>query len=253
MSKRKGPETLQEQADALVRLQGGSELERQLIETPVGRVEDHSEGANATFWVKLEDGTECFHKPIYGTDATVCFSYGQDPDEPSIHEVAAWRLASGLGAPASDLVAPCVLRTVGDAVGALSLRFDGADADRDDFEDIAAQVYFAGFFDALVGQQDRHLGNVRHAIEAGRLGLFDHGFAFARPGDLLNASELLGWRRLEGVLGLRDDEIAALDTLLGSTDLLGVATVLSAERIDALEIRARRMQASGRVLKEGEF
>jgi hypothetical protein len=48
------------------------------------------------------------------------------------------------------------------------------------------RILAAGFFDALIGQQDRHGGNL--LVDQDRLYLIDHGFAFGRTGDGIPAA-----------------------------------------------------------------
>ena len=56
--------------------------------------------------------------------------------------------------------------------------------------------------------------------EAERLTLIDHGYAFARPGDILNHTDLLVARRDHGAIALLDAErirAAAPDGMLGGS------------------------------------
>jgi hypothetical protein len=109
----------------------------------------------------------------------------------------------------------------------------------------------AAFFDALVAQQDRHAGNWRWDGE--RLALIDHGYAFARPGDILNHSELVAARHSHGAGALLAEERQALTRLFGDPALLGMTSFLEPERARALADRAQLMLTRDEVLRLGEF
>ena len=51
----------------------------------------------------------------------------------------------------------------------------------------------AAFFEAPIGSQDRHDENLRASTPPPYLGLIDHGYAFARPGDYHNAYPTAGF------------------------------------------------------------
>src|SRR5207302_5978660 len=102
-----------------------------------------------------------------------------------------------LGSPWSELVAPAVwfdppgvasIRLCGPVIlglgGSAFLPEPGAGFDR--------LVADAAFFDALIGAQDRHDQNLRAEMPP-RLGLIDHGYAFARPGDVHNSYPTAGF------------------------------------------------------------
>jgi hypothetical protein len=110
----------------------------------------------------------------------------------------------------------------------------------DPFVDDPDRARAAAFFDSLIGQQDRNGGNIRWDAGHAVLYVIDQGYAFARPGDPLNASPFVLVRGIDDP-SLDDDEIDALNRLLGSGDLLGVADALEDERAEALERRARIM------------
>jgi hypothetical protein len=110
-----------------------------------------------------------------------------------------------------------------------------------------------GFFDALIAQQDRHLGNMRWDSGSQRLGLFDHGYAFAVPGDYFNHSAFVEWRWNAGQQRLDAWEVAALQGLLNSYELHAVAPMLAPHRAQRLEERAQLMLASGAILARGQW
>ena len=100
----------------------------------------------------------------------VARNYGHSLATPPICECAAWQLAKNLGEPYDRLVPVTVYREAGPVdddpaswnEGSLALRLDGAAfmgsaVTRDAREGALA----AGFFDALIGNQDRHAGQFR--------------------------------------------------------------------------------------------
>jgi hypothetical protein len=247
---------LQEQINALAALQGGTPVEDDLLTSPVCDYDEVGGGCSETYRVELESGTVAFHKPFSGVDVALACDFGhEDPDQVPVQEAAAWRLASALGAPVSEVVCVCVLRTIEDEPGSLSLLVPGEpwyghDGDSDGLSEISDQATAAAFFDSLVAQQDRHNGNF--LVYRDRLGLIDHGFTFALPGHLLNYSNLLQWRLTESDPTLTAWERRALRRLL-YTDLAGLRPVLAADRADALAARAERMLTNSRLLRIGEF
>lgn len=183
-----------------------------------------------------------------GLDPGTARVFGHRTHQQPLHEVAAWRLAASLGGPWLRLVPPCVMRRCVGRLGSLARGVEGIPGSRmaDDLPAASA----AGFFDALIGQQDRHRGNFLRNDD--RVWLIDHGFAFARDGDPLNESHFVDLRN-RWAPQLTAAKVSALDRLLCRDDLLGVAGVLEADRADALRKRARRMRSTGRVLRSGEF
>jgi hypothetical protein len=221
-----------------------------------------------------------FFKPLSGVKPATAHAYGHDsPVDVGIHEVAAWWLARELGPPWSEMVAPAVWF---DPPGAVDIRSSGPvilgmggsallPQPGVGFDELIAD---AAFFDALIGAQDRHDQNLR-AEAPPRLGLIDHGYAFARPGDLHNSYETAGFflrirfgeRRfalphgpvldysgvgpLSPALNAREE--ATIVRLAADRDLLGVAQLLSDDRAQALRDRIARMAGSGEVLRAGDF
>jgi hypothetical protein len=106
----------------------------------------------------------------------------------------------------------------------------------------------AAFWDALIGQQDRHYGNYRFDIRAQQppLGLIDNGYAFAAPTQWNDyhphASIFVHHRRLAGRLALNRDERDWLGRLLADGELLdNLSDTLAPEQFQALRARIRRM------------
>jgi len=151
------------------------------------------------------------------------------------------------------LVAAAVLRDINGEDGALIDRRYGQKGAAAAVSPPLAERLAAAFVDSLIGQQDRHTGNLRWDASVGRLGLIDHGYAFAVPGDPCNASVFVGDRHGIGHAGLVATEAAALQQLVGSPELLGLGDVLEPERGRALVERANRMLATGRILHVGDF
>jgi hypothetical protein len=245
--------TLQSQVDAIVAQQGTTPVEDDLLSSPVIWRQDETddESTNGCYRVELESGTTAYHKTFEGVHVRIAASYGhEDPDQIPINEAAAWRLAAALGEPVSQLVCVCVLRTIHDEPGSLSRHMFGEPWNIA-LGSIADKATPAAFFDSLIAQQDRHAGNFLTDLDS--LGLIDHGYTFARPGDLLNHSYLVQWRHENGEPTLTEWERGALGRLLASTDLLGLRAILLPDRADALTDRARRMTATNQILRQGHF
>src|SRR5215218_7613022 len=134
-----------------------------------------------------------------------------------------------MGGQVADLVTPCLLWTYAGEPGSLNRRLEGVNHSTDPFAMEPPQCRAAAFFDCVVAQQDRHLGNLRWDAATRRLGLYDHGYAFALPGDYLNASVFVDWRHGQGQPHLEQWERDTLDQLLGSGDLLGVGDMLPSD------------------------
>jgi hypothetical protein len=135
--------------------------------------------------------------------------------------------------------------------GSLALKLEGAAmkgaaVKREAREDALA----AGFFDALIGNQDRHAGQFRFDAASGTLGLLDHGFAFAVERAICRGAYFQTFRRQEQV-AITDEEREALARLLDDPDLFGLAGVLEPDRAERLTWRARRMLDLGVVLLRG--
>jgi hypothetical protein len=112
----------------------------------------------------------------------------------------------------------------------------------------------AAFFDSLIGQQDRHRGNYRRDAGNEKLGLIDHGYAFAHlPDQYFNRSVFVEWRWDAARGDLTEAEREALEGLLASGDLHGLERFLLPEEAEALASRAKRMLERGAILDLGEF
>ena len=212
-----------------------------------------SPGANTTYGVWFESGTQAFHKPFSGVNVPTAMGYDHHPDQVPINECAAWRLAAALGGPLAELVTPCLLWRYEGEPGSLSRRLEGVNKTTEPLGAAPAQCRAAAFFDCLISQQDRHLGNMRWDAPNQRLGLYDHGYCFALPGHYLNDTTFLRWLHAQGAIRLEDWEFEALKRLLEDPGLLGMRDILLPERADALERRASRMRETAELLAAGEF
>lgn len=249
--------SFQDQAQAVIRRQG-SIAENPLIMLPITSYQQHqtqNPGARpASVWhVVLDNRLEAFHKPFDDVDVALARAYGHHRREPPIHECAAWRLAHEIGSPIEDLVAPTVMRQRNGKWGSLCLRQPGVGQTIEPMIHRPDLAKAAGFFDALIAQQDRHLGNMRWDTVIQRIGLFDHGYSFAVPGDRFNHSAFVEWRWSSGQQLLESWETAALKGLLNSYELHAVAPMLSPQRARRLEERAELMLTSGTILATGQW
>lgn len=246
----------------LLDLQGAHPVERALLEGEVAAYEPHetaASGVNSVFYVEIEPDLVAFHKPHDGIVPRIARDYGHSFDTPPVCECAAWQLAKHLGEPYNRLVAVTVYRAVGpsdeDQVawndGSLALRHEGlamkgSTVKREAYEDALA----AGFFDALIGNQDRHAGQFRWDEANGALGLLDHGFSYPVEGALCRGAYFQQFRRQERAV-ITDQEREVLHRLLEEGDLFGLAGILEPDRAERLRWRAQRMLDLGLVLLKG--
>ena len=115
-----------------------------------------------------------------------------------------------------------MFRKINDAGGAL-INDRKAKADLRVFMEAGGQAAAAGFWDSLIGQQDRNTQNFRYDRSTRTLALIDHGFSFARPGDICN-STIFAHARDQSSPGLSQEERAALGAL-DAGDLHGLRGV----------------------------
>lgn len=246
----------------LLDLQGSHPVERALLENDVVAYEPHSTGAsgvNSVFYVELEDDIVAFHKPHDGIVPRVARDYGHSLDTPPISECAAWQLARQLGDPFDRLVAVTVYRPVGPPYedpgswrdGSLALRHEGvAFKGSTVTREVPGDALAAGFFDALIGNQDRHAGQFRWDEPNRRLGLLDHGFSFPVEAALCRGAYFQNFRRQQR-MRLTDQERELLAALLADGELFGLAGILEPDRADRLRWRAQRMLDLDVVLLKG--
>jgi hypothetical protein len=227
--------------DATIR---GSELEQAMLHEPVHLVSPNgtaNAGVSTTYVVVFESGRKAILKTFEGQHPNACVHYGQDRFEAPTHEVVAWRLAHALGGRWEQMVPTAVLRDVPDAGAGVLINWRDGDPDMAVFNDAKEQVFAAAFWDALIGQQDRHARNFRYDRSSRRLALIDNAFAFARQGDLFASSMFLAHRRQQHATTLSEPEHRALGELLEHDDLFGLRLFLGEDRVEAVENRARAM------------
>jgi hypothetical protein len=234
----------------------GTPIEQELLRAPVIALASpitKSTGTSAPPLVILETRRSCFFKRFRDQVPRICANYRHHPYDVPLNEVATWRLAWAMGNPWRQLLPTSVFRKIEEAGGALINAKHGI-IDYDVFAQAPAQVAAAAFFDALVGNQDRNAGNFRYDAATKRLGLIDHGFVFARPGDPINnGSFFAAHRRHQNQLGLTQRELEALEHLLGTDDLHGLRGFIAHDRAEALEARAEKMLGSKCLLGVGAF
>jgi hypothetical protein len=252
----------QAQIDHIRSLQGSHEEERALLESAINDFTPGKGGSNRGFELKLSSGAKAYFKPLNGVNVRNARDYGHDRVSATIAEAAAWHLARELGGALEQLVAPCVIRMIPeidpDAPGALSAyrgepgtvpRFEAFLAS---YADNKETIDAAAFLDCLIAQQDRNSGNVRWEEGPDRVHAIDHGFSFALRGHTVNTSPFVWTRGKTGDPALSDWEVEALEHLLATGDLCGLAGALGDERAEALDRRARMMLGPS-ILPYGAF
>ena len=236
----------------------GIALEHLLLHEPiltVAALATKTPHSSSAYLVVFSDRQRAVFKPFDQQHITACRNYNQHPHEAVVHEVVAWRLAHALGEPWYQLVPTAVLRELPDLGGGVLVNFRTGTGTHDVFADAPAQARAAALWDALIGQQDRHMTNFRYDPETSRLALIDNAFAFARPGDfaLRGGAIFEAWRRSKFGPQITPPERAALDGLLASGNLHGLRDFLPEDRADALERRAARMLECGCLPLIGAF
>ncbi len=249
---------LQERIDRLQAATArGSELEQAMLHDQIELVSANgtaNPGTSLTYVVAFKGGRKAIHKPFEGQNPNSCKHYAQDRYEVPTHEVVAWRLAHALGGRWAEMVPTAVLRRLATAGPGVLINWrDGQPGDGAVVTDQRDQVFRAAFWDALVGQQDRHAQNFRYDAAAGRLALIDHGFAFARPTDRFASSVFHAYRLQRNYPLLTKREEQAIEALLEGGDLLGLAGFLPEDRAEALAGRARTMRQTRRLPLPGAF
>lgn len=245
------------QIDKVVAGQGKHRDEANLLAGVKTTIAPVGGGTNTTRKVELDNGIVGYHKPFSGLEDDLAGEFGQSSAQQPVHEVAAWQVAKEMGPPWDRIVAPVVLREVDGEMGSFALERPGIPM-RHPFTVAPEEVKAAAFFDALVGQQDRHPGN--YLVQGDRVNLIDHGYTFARGNDYSNHSFFVRARRSSNPdkLGPRADmltgsEVDALDRFLDSPTSWGLLGVLEPDRLAAMRARALKMRESGRLLKEAQY
>lgn len=224
-------------------MQGAHERERKLLEGEVVFYEPHdTDASGGTFIVGFADDSAAYHKPHSTLNTVNVPHFGHTMETPPIHECAAWHFAKALGKRYERLMAPTVYREIGDQWGSLAADIPGVRPARPYAWDEVHQVNDAGFFDVLIGNQDRNPRNFLWIVEEGRLGLIDHGFAFPGngPRDVIRSAVLQMQRRYKK-LALDEREVKLVQKILGSDDLLGIEPLLEPARADRMRERVAKL------------
>ncbi|MCS3494466.1 hypothetical protein M2368_003498 [Arthrobacter sp. JUb119] len=207
------------------------------------------EGVNTTKKIKIgRDDEHGYFKPFSDLDHSTAAFYGQDKALQPIHEAAAWQFAKTMGPEYAQLVSPCIIREVGGQLGSVSYGQSGRVSNNTGIplSDLPKdQVNNLAFYDALIGQQDRHGGNFI-VDNRGVVGI-DHGFTFARNRDRVNASKFQRYRK-QREPELTQNEFQLLVKITKSDDCLGMKKIIGAKRADSLKRRAEAMLKSGKIL-----
>jgi hypothetical protein len=231
----------------------GTAVEQDLLRAGVitmGTAITATGGTSAPPLVILDTRRTAFFKRFRDQRPNICARYGHDPFDVPLNEVAAWRLAFAMGDPWRQLVPTAVFRKINDAGGAL-INDRKAKADLRVFAEAGGQAAAAGFWDSLIGQQDRNTQNFRYDRSTRTLAVIDHGFSFARPGDLCN-SAIFAHARHQSSPAISPDERAALEALR-IADLHGLREFIAPDRASALERRSTEMLRTGRLPMPGQF
>lgn len=203
-------------------------------------------GENEARIFVLANGARGVFKPVDGADPELLNIFGHDDAmSQTVNEAVTWHLARELGEPYSQIVPAVVVRHVDGRLGSLAQWRDGMPGEKSQG---TSPVHWreAAFFDALTGQQDRHLNN--YLIDDDhKVVLIDHGAAFARGGDAVNVSWFVqsAWREAPSGPPISAQQRELLDRFCASSNALGMADVLAADRVAAMRDRAERMVASG--------
>ncbi|HEX8741708.1 MAG TPA: hypothetical protein VF712_01110 [Thermoleophilaceae bacterium] len=230
--------------DHLLGMQGGDERERALFEGEITSYDPLDTGASGgTYVATFPDGSAAYHKRHDSLHTANVHAFGHDVNGPPLHECAAWHFAKALGPRYERLLPTTVYRRIEGRWGSLAAELPGTKPGRPAFVHAVDQVNDAGFFDVLIGQQDRHGNNFLWDAEGGRLGLFDHGFAFPAVGaeHRVRSAVLRNQRRWKQ-MKLTDEEVELIERVLGSGDLLGITPLLEPERADEM---TRRLESLG--------
>jgi len=201
--------------------------------------QDDGGGQGVCVRVQFADGTYGYLKPTAQTEATTEThgNFGLTTTEATTHEVAAYHVAQAMGGDWPTMVPPTALvhdpdygtASVQQHVGDTDMwATAGANADPED--DHRAQL-----FDAVIGNQDRHFGNIRTDEYGEQMWLIDHGFAFADETRVSDTRELDG----EG----RD---ALMELRAHPDGCGGVAGMIGPYRAAAMQARIDTILATGR-------
>ena len=241
--------TLATRVKQLLGMQGSHSIEAALLN---GDVESYTlwntEASGTTYHVLLDNGLQAFHKRHDKVNTAVASGYGHDRDGPPIHECAAWHFAKRLGPTYADHLPATVYRNLEGGWGSLALRLEGQRPGVLAFPKAVEAVNRTGFFDTLVGQQDRHPNNYFYDPGNNTVLLFDHGYCFPAVGyeHRVRSASLQRQRRFKAK-ELTPKELELIDEALASGDLLGIEGLLEPARAARMGARLNMLQALGEV------
>ena len=238
----------------LVERQGRTAEERQLMRMDSARegAPVAGKGVNDIKRLVWDDGACGYFKPYDALNTGVAESYGHDGRLQPTHEAAASQFAQALGPKYAALVPPVALVKYEGQWGSISYGVPGgpmgakmnvmhmAEHHSDQASDLA-------FFDCLIGQVDRHRGNV--LMDRRGLSAIDNGFAFTDGVGGVNASMFVAARSQHPqARATTREEKAILARFLDSEDGLGLRGTIEEGRFHEVRRRARLMQSKGRIL-----
>ena len=238
----------------LVERQGRTAEERQLMRMDSARegAPVAGKGVNDIKRLVWDDGACGYFKPYDELDMDTAEHYGHDGRHQPTHEAAASQFAQALGPKYAALVPPVALVKYEGQWGSISYGVPGgpmgvkmnvmhmAEHHSDQASDLA-------FFDCLIGQVDRHRGNV--LMDRRGLSAIDNGFAFTDGVGGVNASMFVAARSQHPqARATTREEKAILARFLDSEDGLGLRGTIEEGRFHEVRRRARLMQSKGRIL-----
>ena len=235
------------QVDAAMALDRTHWQEQRLLSPDIVTSTVVGPGTNETLRVEFRDGTVGYFKSFAKLNHPLAQAFGHSTPQQPLHEVAAWQLAKNLGPEYSSLVAPCVLTSINGKLGSIDYGVSGKDLHTAGVTGVpAGQMRAVAFFDALVGNQDRHPQNV--LVDNRGVSLIDHGYAFSRAGDYVNHNMFARARAQSAEAALSDGEKAALAGFLASPDSHGLKGLLEDDRLLAMKARATAMLSTGKII-----
>lgn len=234
----------------VLEMQDGEERARSVRDAEIEMYDLHETRASGgTYLVVFQDGSCAYHKRHDKLNSVNVYDFGHDRNTPPLHECAAWHFAKALGPRYERLLPVTAYRQIDGEWGSLAAALPGVKPAAGAFTGAPDQVNDAGFFDVLIGQQDRHLNNFLWDVGSGRLGLFDHGFAFPAVGHRhrVRSWQLQRQRRFKQ-MKITNDEAALIERGLASGDLLGIEPLLESERADEMKRRLWRLLEPPRLI-----
>lgn len=235
--------------------QGKDPQEAQLLNTAEARVDRgmRKSGINEVQRLRYADGTVGYFKPYDGADGfTARMGYGHETKTlQSTHEVAASQFAQALGPRYGALVPPAVIAQHEGRWGSISYGVPGQPARGVDrlmmLNNHQQQASDLAFFDCLIGQVDRHGGNV--LVDRRGISAIDQGFAFSDGVGGVNASLFVTTRaQKKEDRRLTAEERTTLRRFLDSDDGLGLKGTIEDGRFHEVRRRANLMLRKGEIL-----